>query len=99
MSDKTTAVSTVPAAAQTALNPLKNEAGIEFPDTSARPFNVLTGYNLGNNTLLLNIPMQQFYELSAVANERGISERGLSEAGSPIAQRKLDVNNATKLAI
>ena len=65
-------------------------------DSSLRPFNVLTGFNLGNNTLLLNIPMHQFYEMSAVANEKGLAEQAHD---GPIAQRKLDPKHATKLAI
>src|SRR5271163_316940 len=65
-------------------------------DSSARPFNVLTGFNLGNNSLLLNVPMHQFYEISAVANEKGLAEQG---SEGPVAQRKLDPKHATKLAI
>jgi hypothetical protein len=68
---------------------------LDAADTSARPFNVLTGFNLGNNTLLLSVPMHQFYEISAVANEQGLAEQ--SEDG-PIAQRKLDPQHAAKLA-
>lgn len=64
-------------------------------DSSDRPFNVLTGFNLGNNTLLLSVPMHQFYEMSAVANEQGLAEQG---ADGMIAQRKLDTKHATKLA-
>lgn len=64
-------------------------------DSSARPFNVLTGFNLGNNTLLLNVPMHQFYEISSVANEKGLAEQGID---GPIAQRKLDPKHAAKLA-
>lgn len=64
-------------------------------DSSTRPFNVLTGINLGNNTLLLNVPMHQFYEMSAVANQQGLAEQGVD---GPIAQRKLDPAHAAKLA-
>ena len=64
-------------------------------DSSARPFNVLTGFNLGNNTLLLSVPMHQFFEMSAVANEQGLAEH--SPEGM-IAQRKLDPKHASKLA-
>lgn len=64
-------------------------------DSSSCPFNVLTGINLGNNTLLLNIPMHQFYEMSAVANQQGLAEQGID---GPVAQRKLDPAHAGKLA-
>jgi hypothetical protein len=64
-------------------------------DSSARPFNVLTGFNLGNNTLLLSVPMHQFYEMSAVANEQGLAEQS---SDGMVAQRKLDPKHATKLA-
>jgi hypothetical protein len=64
-------------------------------DSSARQYNVLSGFNLGNSTLLLSVPMHLFYEISAVANDKGLAEQ--SEDG-PIAQRKLDPQHATKLA-
>ena len=64
-------------------------------DSSARPYNVLTGFNLGSNTLLLSVPMHLFYEISAVANEQGLAEH--SEEGM-VAQRKLDPKHAAKLA-
>ncbi len=67
-------------------------------DSSARPYTVLTGHNLGNNTLLLCIPMHQFWEMSEVANERTIAENE-SYGGQPVAQRKLDPNHAKKLAV
>jgi len=64
-------------------------------DSSTRPFNVLTGINLGNNTFLLSIPMHQFFEMSAVANQKGLEEQGID---GPVAQRKLDPAHAQKLA-
>lgn len=64
-------------------------------DSSNRPFNVLTGINLGNNTFLLSIPMHQFFEMSAVANQEGLKEHGVD---GPVAQRKLDPAHAQKLA-
>lgn len=64
-------------------------------DSSTRPFNVLTGINLGNNTFLLNIPMHQFFEMSAVANQQGLADQGID---GPVAQRKLDPAHAQKLA-
>ena len=70
-------------------NPFKNV------DSSARPFNVLTGFNLGNNTLLLSVPMHQFFEMSAVANKQGLEEQS---SDGMITQRKLDQKHAAKLA-
>lgn len=67
-------------------------------DSSARPFTVLTGHNLGSNTLTLCVPMHQFWEMSEVANERTISDVEDFKA-QPIAQRKLDPNHAKKLAV
>jgi hypothetical protein len=64
-------------------------------DSSSRPFNVLKGFNLGNNTLLLSVPMRLFYEISAVANEQGLLEHS---EGGPVTQRKLDPKHAEKLA-
>lgn len=66
-------------------------------DTTARPITILNGYNLGNNTLIASLPFDEFLQGSEVANERGLSENKLFE-GEEIAQRKLDVNHATKLA-
>lgn len=48
------------------------------------------GNNLGNPTLIFSIPMAEFSRLSIIANE--------PTAGA-IAQRKLDVAHATKLAV
>lgn len=67
-------------------------------DSSARPFTVLTGHNLGSNTLTLCVPMHQFWEMSEVANERTIADSEDFKA-QPIAQRKLDPNHAKKLAV
>ncbi len=68
---------------------------LQSADSSARPHNVLNGFNLGNSTLLLSVPMHEFYEISAVANDKGLAEQ--SEDG-PVAQRKLDPKHAAKLA-
>ena len=47
------------------------------------------GNNLGNPTLIFSIPMSEFFRLSIIANEPTAGE---------IAQRRLDVGHATKLA-
>jgi hypothetical protein len=61
-------------------------------DSSARPYKVFIGHNLGHRVFLLSIPMHDFYAISDVANERG-------KNGEPIAQRKLDEAHARKLAV
>jgi hypothetical protein len=92
-------LSTFPAlspSSQTAPGSIGNLSQVfQASDSSARSFNVLTGFNLGNNTLLLSIPMHQFYEMSAVANDKGLAEQGVD---GPVAQRKLDPQHAGKLA-
>jgi hypothetical protein len=61
-------------------------------DSSARPYKIFIGHNLGHRVFLLSIPMHDFYAISNVANERGRN-------GEPVAQRKLDETHARKLAI
>ncbi|HEX4154751.1 MAG TPA: DNA sulfur modification protein DndB [Acidobacteriaceae bacterium] len=66
-------------------------------DSSAKPVIVLNGYNLGNHSLIVNMPFLDFLQKSEVANERGLAENKDYE-GMEIAQRKLDPVHATKLA-
>jgi hypothetical protein len=61
-------------------------------DSSARPYKVFIGHNLGQQIYLLSVPMHDFFSISDVANDR-------SEAGGPVAQRKLDEGHARKLAV
>src|SRR6266478_3633387 len=70
---------------------------LQSSDTSERPFTVLTGHNMGNNSLLLCVPMHQFWEISEVANERNIAEKQ-AYAAEVVAQRKLDPAHAARLA-
>lgn len=60
-------------------------------DTSARPYKVFIGHNLGNRTFLVTIPMHEFYRMSDVANDR--TKHG------EVTQRKLDLKHATNLAL
>jgi len=64
---------------------------INSGDTSELQLKAFICNNLGNTTLLAKIPMYEFYRMSDVANER-------SNNGAPVAQRKLDIKHATKLA-
>jgi hypothetical protein len=66
-------------------------------DSTLRPYTTLVGHNLGNASLIVTLPMHQFYTMSAVANEIGLAEAGLP--GQPVAQRKLDPKHAFKLAV
>lgn len=61
-------------------------------DTSATPYKTFVCHNLGNRTFLMSFPMHEFFRISDVANERG-------KNGEPVAQRKLDMAHAQKLAI
>lgn len=70
---------------------------LQSGDTSDRPYTVLTGHNMGNNTLLLSVPMHDFRDISEVANERNIADQA-AFANQSIAQRKLDPAHAAKLA-
>lgn len=69
------------------LNTLVNKAQSSDLQVKAQISN-----NLGNVTLVMELPMYDFYRMSDVANERAERE------GEPIAQRKLDMTHATKLA-
>lgn len=60
-------------------------------DTSAVPYKVFIGHNLGNRTFLVTIPMHEFYKMSDVANDR--------EKHGEVTQRRLDPKHATNLAI
>lgn len=65
--------------------------------TADKKIGVLVGHNLGSNTLLVKVPMHEFFEMSEVANERGLANRGAGDEA--IAQRNLDAKHAQKLAV
>lgn len=64
---------------------------IRRSDTSDMQVKAFICSNLGYTTLLVKMPMYDFYRMSDVANER-------SENGQPVSQRKLDPKHATELA-
>lgn len=66
-------------------------------DTDLRPHRVLIGHNMGYNTLLMNMPVDKFYDVSEVANERNLVEKPVYE-GQQTAQRDLDPKHAERLA-
>ncbi len=66
-------------------------------DTNLRPYRVLIGHNMGFSTLVMSVPIDKFYDISEVANERNIEEKGAYE-GQQVAQRELDPKHAERLA-
>ncbi len=70
---------------------------INLGGSSARQITVLQGHNLGSNTLLISLPIHEFYERSQVANERNIEDSSNLHT-QPVAQRKLDPTHAKGLA-
>ena len=62
-----------------------------------RFFDILSGSNLGNRTFLVAMPVREFYDQSAVANEQTIADEPEFE-GQPVAQRPLDKEHAASLA-
>ncbi|MBR8043452.1 hypothetical protein KDW40_26160 [Burkholderia cenocepacia] len=65
---------------------------IDYGDTSEKPMKVFIGHNLGYRTFIMHIPMHEFFEMSAVANDPGLD-------GAQVAQRKLDPVHAHKLSV
>jgi len=57
---------------------------------------ILTGFNMGNRTISITLPMEKFREISAIANEARIIA-GDEKGG--IAQRPLDEAHAKKIAV
>lgn len=66
--------------------------------TADKKIGVFIGHNLGSNTMLLKMPMHEFYEISEVANERGLANRK-DFSDQDVAQRNLDPKHAQKLAV
>ncbi len=58
---------------------------------------MINGFNMGNSTLNITMPLETFRQLSVVANEARIREVGGSL--SDVAQRPLDKNHAKDLAL
>lgn len=72
-------------------NPRPLSELIRRSDTSDMQVKAFVCSNLGYSTLLVKMPMYDFYRMSDVANER-------SENGEPVSQRKLDSKHAQELA-
>lgn len=71
---------------------------LEQGDHSGRPFNILVGSNMGNRTLLMSVPMAEFFGMSEVANRANL-EANPNFQSEPIAQRRLDESHSKKLAL
>jgi hypothetical protein len=71
---------------------------LEQGDHSGRPFNVLIGNNMASRTLLLVVPMADFYNMSEVANRANLDALPAFQ-DEPIAQRRLDEGHSKKLAL
>ncbi|MDW3681600.1 DNA sulfur modification protein DndB [Cupriavidus sp. CV2] len=81
-----------PATAEQMPTPLSSlDSLIELGDVSEKPMKVFIGHNLGYRTFMMHVPMHEFFEMSAVANDPGTD-------GAQIAQRKLDPVHAQKLS-
>jgi hypothetical protein len=64
---------------------------IHLGDSSDMQLKAFICNNLGYTTLLVKLPMYDFFRMSDVANERGVN-------GEAVAQRKLDPNHTSNLA-
>lgn len=73
------------------------DGGLTFDATGEKEFTVLNGHNLGNSTLMLCLPMREFYERSFVANQQNLAATP-HYSGEAIAQRKLDPAHTLGLA-
>lgn len=66
-------------------------------DSTERPVQFIRGHNLGNDTLLLCLPFEDFLNNSFIPNEANIAA-SLEHAGQPVTQRPLSLGHATGLA-
>ncbi len=68
-------------------------------DPSIQAYTAMVNCNLGNDCLTLSLPLHRTFEMSEVANERNLAERGVDGVPEQIAQRKLDPKHAQGLAL
>ena len=69
-----------------------------FEHTGEKEYQILSGCNLGYPTLVMSLPLHEFYERSFVANTDNLAQNE-SLKNEPIAQRPLDPRHAFKLAL
>ena len=70
---------------------------LTFDASGEKEFTLLNGHNLGNSTLMLCLPMREFYDRSFVANQQNLNEAALFR-NEAVAQRKLDPAHTLGLA-
>lgn len=68
-----------------------------FDPSGEKEFTLLNGHNLGNTTLMMCLPIKEFYDRSFVANQQNLRETG-EFRNEPVAQRKLDPAHTLGLA-
>ena len=69
-----------------------------FEHTGEKEYQILCGCNLGYPTILMSLPLQEFYEKSFVANTEALAQTDHLK-DEPIAQRPLDPRHSFKLAV
>jgi len=73
------------------------DGALDLDGAGSKEYAVLNGHNLGNTTLLVAMPMHEFYDRSFVANQQNI-ENTAAYVDEPVAQRKLDPAHTLGLA-
>lgn len=73
------------------------DGGLTFDASGEKEFTLLNGHNLGNSTLMLCLPMREFYDRSFVANQQNLNDTALFKHEA-VAQRKLDPLHTLGLA-
>lgn len=65
----------------------------KIPDSTTHRISAFLGFNLGNSSLITQMPLGEFYQFSSVANDRS------RMSDNEIAQRNLDISHARKLGL
>jgi hypothetical protein len=73
------------------------EGDLTFDASGEKEYTLLNGHNLGNKTLMLCLPMREFYDRSFVANQQNIAATAHFR-DQAVAQRKLDPAHTLGLA-
>jgi len=73
------------------------DGDLTFDAAGEKEFTLLNGHNLGNTTLMLCMPIKEFYDRSFVANQQNLTETAEFK-NEAVAQRKLDPAHTLGLA-
>jgi len=73
------------------------DGDLTFDASGEKEYALLNGHNLGNRTLMLCLPMREFYERSFVANPQNLMTTPHFQ-DEAMAQRKLDPQHCLELA-